>query len=56
MEIHEQNYKECPYCYCSYYEGNTGYTEYGCKFWNCGCNGGNIEYGCPLSFKFEIEK
>ena len=48
---------ECDYCVRTYYEYDTGYTEYGCslvgenKFL---CYGG--EEGCPLSCKYEIEE
>lgn len=54
-DIHEQDLKECEYCEQSYYEYDTGYSEYECDLWGCECFGGGIGNGCPLSFKYKIE-
>lgn len=55
-EIYENNYKDCDYC-----ESDTGYREYGCSFItgdenDYPCLGGELGFGCPLSFKYRIEK
>jgi len=59
QEIYEPNPEDCEYCEISYYEHDTGYTEYNCKMMeddNYDCCGGDLKYGCPLAFKYEIEK
>lgn len=60
-EIYENYYKDCEYCEVVYYESDTGYTECGCSLItgneiDCGCVGGELEDGCPLSFEYQIEK
>lgn len=56
-EIFEKYYKDCEYCEVSYYESDTGYTEYECGLMGCECLGsGDICDGCPLSFKYQIER
>lgn len=60
-EIYENNYEDCDYCETTYYERDTGYREYGCSFItgdenDCPCLGGELDFGCPLSFKYRIEK
>lgn len=54
-EIFEMDWENCPYCDCIYTEWDTGYREYECELWKGGCCGGRIEYGCPLSFKYELK-
>ena len=54
MEKFEQDWEQCPYCYESYYEYDTGYREYECEIDKKICCGGSIGYGCPLSFRYEI--
>lgn len=54
-EIYEQNWEECEYCEQSYYEYDTGYSEYRCGLCDGECLGGDLESGCPLSFKYLIE-
>jgi hypothetical protein len=56
MKIYEQDYKKCQYCECSYYEHDTGYEEYECELVSGECCYGDIRFGCPLSFKYEIEE
>lgn len=59
-EIYEQDWENCPYIERSYYEWDTGYSEYDCILWkkkngkHYECTGGDIENGCPLSFRYEI--
>lgn len=54
-KIFEPDYKECKYCDVSYTEYDTGYTEYGCSFYQKGdCVGGSIGNGCPLAFKYVV--
>lgn len=55
QEIYEPNYEDCEYCEPSYYEHDTGYTEYSCEIIG-NCCGGDLKHGCPLAFKYEIEK
>lgn len=60
-EIYENDYEKCEYCETVYWENDTGYTEYGCSLItgderDTECLGGDINYGCPLSFKYQIEK
>ena len=56
FEILEQDWEDCEYCECSYYEHDTGYAEYECNMYYTGnCVGGSIEMGCPLSFKYKVE-
>lgn len=54
---HENNYKECEYINQSYYEYDTGYTEYECLLigGECQCFGGYLDSGCPLAFKYKVE-
>ena len=60
MEKFEQDWEQCPYCCESYYEYDTGYREYECQIYKkrngklYECCGGSIEYGCPLSFRYEM--
>lgn len=59
--IYEINDASCGYCKLTYYENDTGYAEYGCslitgKAKDYECFGGDIDNGCPLSFKYKIEK
>ena len=54
-ETYEQNWEECEYCEQSYYELDTGYSEYECGLCGGDCLGGDIDSGCPLSFKYQIE-
>ena len=59
FEICEQDWESCPYCEQSYYEYDTGYTEYECKlvYDNGGsCVGSSIDGGCPLACKYKIEE
>ena len=56
MEKFEQDWEQCPYCYESYHEYDTGYREYECKIDRKFCCGGSIEDGCPLSFRYEISE
>lgn len=53
-EIYEQNWEKCEYCEQSYYEYDTGYSEYRCGLCGGECLGGDIDSGCPLSFKYQI--
>lgn len=55
-EIHEHNYEDCEYIDQSYYEYDTGYAEYECTLCQGECQGGYIDSGCPLSFKYKIER
>ena len=56
FEVIEQDWEKCEYCECSYYEHDTGYSEYSCDLDSMyDCTGGDIEYGCPLSFKYKVE-
>lgn len=54
-EIFENDASSCEYCERSYYEYNTGYSEYECLLDNKDCFGGELEFGCPLSFKYIVE-
>lgn len=54
-EIYEQNWEECEYCEQSYYKYDTGYSEYRCGLCDGECLGGDIDSGCPLSFKYQIK-
>lgn len=54
-DIYKQNWEECEYCGQSYYEYDTGYSEYECELVGGECLGGNVDSGCPLSFKYQIE-
>lgn len=56
MKSFYKNYDECEYCQISYFERDTGYTEYECEFISDGrgCTGGDEE--CPLSFRYSIEE
>lgn len=60
MEIFEQNMESCKYCKITYYEYDTGYRAYGCSFFtenekDVECCGGDIKFGCPLSFRYSVE-
>ena len=61
FEIFEQDWAICPYVERSYYEYDTGYSEYECLLWKrqngqyYSCCGGDINNGCPLSFKYKVE-
>ena len=59
-DIYENDYENCEFCECTYYENDTGYAEYGCNLItgnakDCECFGGDIDDGCPLSFKYKID-
>jgi len=54
-EVFENDWKECEYCKRSYYECDTGYSEYECTLDGNECCSGKLEYGCPLSFKYTVE-
>ena len=53
--IYAQNWEDCEYCEQSYYEHDTGYSEYECELVGGGCFGGGLKDNCPLSFKYQIE-
>lgn len=60
-EIYENDYEKCEYCKTTYWESDTGYTELECSLItgtikDAECFGGDINYGCPLSFTYQIEK
>lgn len=56
FEVVEQDWEECEYCECSYYEYDTGYSEHECTLYDkYPCQPG-IAYGCPLSFKYKTEE
>lgn len=60
-DIHENNYEQCEFCETIYWENDTGYREFGCSLItgeavDSECLGGDIENGCPLSFKYSVEK
>lgn len=55
-EINEINWEECEYCEQSYFEWDTGYAEYNCNLVDDSCMGGDIDYGCPLAFRYRIER
>ena len=56
-EVIEQYWEECEYCDRSYYEYDTGYAEYECNLYTTGmCTGGDIQLGCPLSFRYKVEE
>lgn len=54
-EIYENNWEDCEYCRQSYFEWDTGYAEYECELVDGNCMGGDIDSGCPLSFKYHID-
>lgn len=59
-KIYEKDYEKCDYCETTYYEYDTGYTVFGCSLITGDerdheCLGGDLDYGCPLSFKYRIE-
>lgn len=57
FEVIEQDWEKCEYCECSYYEYDTGYSEYECTIYGKDpCMSGDIHYGCPLSFKYKVEE
>ena len=53
-EIYENDWENCEYCRQSYFECDTGYAEYECDLVDGDCVGGDIDSGCPLSFKYQI--
>lgn len=60
-EIYKNDWENCEYCERTYYESDTGFCEYGCSLitgdaYDYGCVGCDIDNGCPLSFKYTIEK
>lgn len=55
FEIVEQDWEECEYCERSYYEYDTGYSEYECTLYDESPCLPGIAYGCPLSFKYKVE-
>lgn len=56
FEIFEKDWEDCPYVEISYEEYDTGYKEYECSLLNSECCGGDLDNGCPLSFKYKVEK
>lgn len=54
--IYEEISDECDYCGRSYYEYDTGYAEYECELTGYPCMGGYIDSGCPLAFRYIVEK
>ena len=58
MEEYIIDWEECPYAKKTYYEYDTGYSEWGCDLISevidkdVYCD----ELGCPLSFKYKIER
>lgn len=54
-EIFENDASSCEYCERSYYEYDTGYSEYECTLDGNECCLGELEYGCQLSFKYTVE-
>ena len=57
FEVIEQDWEKCEYCNISYYEYDTGYSEYECVIYGKDpCMSGDIRYGCPLSFKYKVEE
>lgn len=63
LSIFEKDWENCLYSEISYEEYDTGYKEYECSLLKncklntkCYCYGGDINNGCPLSFKYKIEK
>lgn len=53
-EVYEEDCNTCDYCRRSYYEYDTGYAEYHCDLADFECMGGDINSGCPLSFKYSV--
>lgn len=51
MEEIFTNWEDCEYCRQSYYERDTGYSEYECELTGFEC----LEE-CPLNCKYEIVK
>ena len=58
MEEYIIDWEECPYVKNTYYEHDTGYSEWSCDLLSdvadeyiC-CD----ELGCPLCFKYKIER
>lgn len=51
-EYHINDWEECEYCKCVYWEHDTGYGEYDCQLLECECLGD----GCPLSFEYTVEE
>ena len=54
-ELYEEDFNNCEYSNCNYYENDTGYREYECTLVGGECRGGCLNSGCPLSFKYKIE-
>lgn len=54
-KVYEQNLEECEYCEQTHYKFEMGYSEYRCSLYGRKCLGGEIDTGCPLSFKYQIE-
>ena len=58
MEEYTIDWEECPYAKRTYYEYDTGYSEWGCDLISevidkdIYCD----ELGCPLSFKYKVDK
>ncbi len=48
----ENNYENCEFCYQSYVEYDTGYSEYSCYLLEDEC----LFECCPLSFKFSVSE
>lgn len=46
---------ECEYMRQTYFEYDTGYTEYACDLIDGECMY-NLEYGCPLAFRYKVEE
>lgn len=54
--IFEQDCDECEYSERSYYESDTGYSEYKCELSGFPCHGGGIANGCLMSFRYQINE
>ena len=58
MEEYTIDWEECPYAKRTYYEYDTGYSEWGCDLISdiidkdVYCD----ELGCPLCFKYKMER
>lgn len=60
-DVYEPDLEKCEYCEVTYSEYDTGYKEFGCSFISGDerdyeCLGGGLDYGCPLAFRYNIER
>jgi hypothetical protein len=53
MEEIIQDWESCEYIHTTYYEYDTGYSEYGCCLTGFGCLGDKY---CPLCFKYKKDE